>query len=109
MKSKTRKAAGKANLDPLVLRYRRRRSSTVWHYNARAWDAEPGDLMVTHDGILYRLTESSGWGKREAGELTPRTIKPPHPGLFAVIHEDEVWWAQNNRVERLPTREGGSK
>jgi len=82
-------------VNALVLRYRRRRSSTVWHFNARAWDAEPGDLMVTRDGILYRLTESSGWGKREAGELTPRTIHPPRAGLCAVIHEGEVWWAQN--------------
>jgi len=83
----------------LVLRYRRRRSSTVWHFNARAWDAEPGDLMVTHDGTLYRLEESSGWGKREAGELTPRTIKPPRPELYAVIHEGEVWWAQNDKAQ----------
>ncbi len=85
----------------LVQRYRRRKKVRVFGYNPWLAEAEPGDLMVTTGGKLMRLEVSSGRNKRDAGDLTPRTIKPPRPGLIAVYGpKDEVpekrsiWWAE---------------
>lgn len=82
-----------------IKRYRRRRSANVMGYHFRNFGIEEGDLLVTHDGILYRAEASSGWGKRCAGELTPRTIHPPEPGLVASIIAGEVWWCR--RAEEM--------
>lgn len=72
-------------------RYRRKRSSKVLNFDSWNFDAEPGDLMVDYRGKLFRLEQSSGWGKRNAGELTPREIKPPK-GCIAVILDNEIYW-----------------
>jgi len=78
----------------LIRRYRRKRSAKVFPYNPWNTETEPGDLMVSCSGMLYRLEESSGWGKRQSGVLTPRTIDPPTVDLIAVIHGNEIWWAR---------------
>lgn len=75
-----------------MIRYRRRRTSQVRQYNPWDWDAEPGDLAVDSHGTLYRLEESTGWGKNKLGELTPRKIKPPKLGMKARIIKGEVYW-----------------
>src|SRR5713101_5121799 len=90
------KTAPRGSVHRIVRRFRKRKAARVWRYNPWAWDAEAGDLMVSHNGILMRLEESNGWGKRCAGELTPRTIKPPQPGLIAEIIGDDVWWLSPN-------------
>lgn len=73
-------------------RYRRRRSARVSGWNPWNPDAEVGDLVVTHTGILCRLEESSSWGARTAGVLYPRKVWPPQPGALAEIRGDEVYW-----------------
>lgn len=84
----------------MVKRYRRRRTAKVLHFDAWNFAAEPGDLMVDMEGRLFRLEQSSGYRKRRSlGELTPRLIPPPQPGLGAkiVIGADgmrEVWWVR---------------
>lgn len=94
----TSEARNGGSLGRFVRRYRRRKTSRVWRYHPLNTDAEPGDLMVAYDGRLFRLEESSGWGKRMAGELTLRTIKPPRLGLRAELREGEIWWVQPNSV-----------
>ena len=84
-----------SNSGKLFRRYRKRGTATVWHYSPWCQEAEPGDLMVTDSGQLYRLQESSGWGKRKAGELTLRLILPPMHGLIAKIVGEEVWWVKS--------------
>jgi len=75
------------------IRYRRRRTTRVLTYNPWNFDAEVGDLMVDSvDGALYRLEESSGWGKRTSGDLTPRRIKPLSTDMVAKIIDGEIWW-----------------
>jgi len=60
-------------------------------YNPWNQDAEAGDRMVG-DGVVFLLTESSGWGKRSAGELSARRIKPPVEGAQAVLEDSEIYW-----------------
>lgn len=43
-------------------------------------------------GKLYRLLESSGWGKAMRGELTPREIKPPQDGLIMKKINNKWCW-----------------
>lgn len=92
--------AVRRTVDALVMRYRRRRSANVLLYNPWNFKAEPGDLMVTNGGTLFRLEESSGWGKRMSGVLYPRQIKPPQKGMVAVIKDDEVYWTHNANLHR---------
>jgi len=74
------------------IRYKRRRSARVYHWNPWNPDIEIGDLLVDHRGKLYRAEASTGWGKRKAGDLTPREIKPPDDTMKAIIVGDEVFW-----------------
>jgi hypothetical protein len=76
------------------VRYRRRRSAKVKAYYAWDWDAEPGDLMVSGAGELFRLENSRGRDKAAAGDLTPRQIAPPQSGMIAEILDGEVWWTR---------------
>ena len=93
MNNKQTEGESKVDSSTLVGRYRRRRSAKVLHFNQWNQEAEQGDLMVdSTNGKLYRLEQSSGWGKRMSGELTPREIPPPYDGLIACIKDDEVWW-----------------
>ncbi len=75
-------------------RYRRRRSVKVWVYSEWNFKVEPGDLLVTFDGKLFRAESSNGYGKRNLGELTPRLIKPPQDGMIAIIEEQEIYWVR---------------
>ena len=85
---------------PLLRRYRRRKTARVFGFNPWNFEAEAGDLMVdSTTGRLYRCEESSGPDKAAIGELNPREIKPPLPGLHAVIHENEIWWASAQKPQ----------
>ena len=57
-----------------------RTKARILKYNPWNQDAEPGDIMIG-EGKLFRLEESHGWGRRTAGELYCREIKPPAPNL----------------------------
>jgi hypothetical protein len=75
----------------------RRRGGKVYLWNPWNFSAEVGDFMI-RDGKLFKLAESLGWGKRCAGELTPKEIQPPNPEAKASYdpHNDEIlwkWWA----------------
>ncbi|MFA5238399.1 MAG: hypothetical protein WC476_01650 [Phycisphaerae bacterium] len=70
-----------------------RKDRKILPYNERNWDAEPGDIMVMEDGRVWRLTESTGWGKRAAGELTPREIKKP--GFKGSIQKGKLVWVKD--------------
>ena len=101
MKNTESKAGQAVPLDSLVGRYRRRRSANVLPYDPWNQEAMPGDLMVDlFTGKLHRLEQSSGWGKRMSGDLTPREILPPAEGLKAIIKDDEIWWMKppNKRI-----------
>jgi len=77
-----------------LIRPYRRKKGNVYGYNERNWNAEVGDYMVTLYGKLVRLEESTGRNKSAAGELTPRTIKPPRTGWIAVIVDgNRIFWA----------------
>ena len=73
----------------LVIRSRKGRF-LAW--NPWNWDIEVGDKLITADGKLYRAEKSSGWGKRAAGELYPREIKPPIKGAKAVLIDGVGYW-----------------
>lgn len=93
------------SLDGLVGRYRRRRSAKVLRYDPCNQEAMPGDLMVDlFTGKLYRLEQSSGWGKRMSGDLTPREIPPPTDGLIACIKDNEIWWMKPPNDSGQPER-----
>jgi hypothetical protein len=68
------------------------RIGRILRYDPWNDDAEPGDKMVDAEGNAYLLERSTGWGKRAAGELTPRRIKPPHPTAKAAIRNGQIWW-----------------
>jgi len=70
----------------------RRRKGVVLGYNPWNMDAEPGDYMVDLDGRVCRLEESTGRNKRDAGELTPRWLKPPVEGARGVKVGNEIYW-----------------
>ena len=76
-----------------MIRYRRRRSAKV---NPSEDDAEAGDLYVQF-GKLIRCEEPTGWGARNLGLLYPREIKPPFPGMIAVVKDGEIYW--KNAIE----------
>lgn len=61
-------------------------------YDERAWNAEPGDKMVDAFGVLCRLEESSGRGKKSLGELYARVIQPPSPKYKAQIINEIGYW-----------------
>ena len=82
-------------------RYRKRKKAKVWHFTSRNWEVEPGDLMVHMQGDLFRLEESSGWGKRCAGELYPRKIKPPPGYDRATIKDGEVYWTREQDTDEF--------
>ncbi len=67
---------------------------TVFQYrdNNPGGNLEVNDWIVDREGDVYRLVESSGWGKRAAGELTPRSVKPPVEGAKAVFRDGKWWW-----------------
>ena len=68
----------------------------VLKYNPWNENAEPGDIMVSHTGRAWRLYQSSGWGKRNLGELSMREIKKP--GKYATIEKGKlVWVAAENQ------------
>jgi hypothetical protein len=77
-----------------LIRPYKRKKGNVYGYNPRNFDAEVGDYMVTYDGQLLRLEESTGRNKSAIGELTPRRIKPPRSGWLAVIvDKTKIFWA----------------
>ena len=55
---------------------------------------EPGDIIVDIDGRMFRCEKSSSWCKRNTGELYPRRIKPPKPGMKATIIDGEAYWIE---------------
>jgi hypothetical protein len=79
--------------------YRKRKKTQVWDWLGSSWNfnIEEGDLLIdSKSGTLFRAVPSSGWGKRMAGELTPKRVKPPRPGLRVVREgkeeESRVYW-----------------
>lgn len=74
------------------IRYRRRRSAKVLVYNPWNFDAEVGDLMVSDNGLLYRMEKSSSWWVNAAGELYARLVHPPRKDMKAVIDHGEIYW-----------------
>ena len=71
--------------------YKNRKGRILGFYEANQ-SASPGDKMVDSEGIAYRLEQSTGYWKRNAGDLTPRLIKPPHSKAKAVIRNGQLWW-----------------
>ena len=67
----------------------------TWTWQPRNFDIEEGDRMV-RDGEVFLVTASTGQNKRDAGELTPRKIKPPKsiPAYAkAVLYPNgEIYW-----------------
>jgi hypothetical protein len=74
-----------------VLRY--------WPWNE---SAEPGDIMVSHDGRAWRLYQSNGRGKRALGELSMRELKKP--GHRADIKEGKLVWIASAEFEEARLR-----
>lgn len=74
------------------IRYRKHRKTRVLRFNPWNFDAEPGDLMVANGVQLFRLEEARTPSVSAVGELYPRVIKPPHPGMRPWLVDDEVWW-----------------
>lgn len=72
----------------------RNRKGQCLPYSERNFEAEPGDYMVDMFGQVFRLEESSGWGKRNAGELTPRTIHPPKGYSHAILKDGKIFWVK---------------
>jgi len=70
----------------------RSRKGRFLAWNPWNWDIEIGDKLITADGKLYRAEASSGRGKRTAGELYPREIKPPVEGAKAVLIDGVGYW-----------------
>lgn len=62
----------------------------VLRYNPWNFDAEPGDIMVSHDGRAWRLYESNGRQKAAAGELSMRELK--RKGMKATIENNKLAW-----------------
>ena len=84
------------------IRYRKRKSTRVYPFpfsTTSTSDCEIGDLLVDHKGKLFRLRESTGWGKSRAGELTPCEIKPPKSDMKALLEGGEVYWTNRNAEE----------
>ena len=71
------------------LRNRKGRCLQYWPWNQ---DAEAGDYMVDSLGQVFRLSESNGWAKRAAGELTAREINPPQGYARAIISDGKIFW-----------------
>jgi hypothetical protein len=55
-------------------------------------DAEPGDYMVDAAGRVFRLTESEGRNRRDAGELSMRRIAPPAGYTKATLQDGRITW-----------------
>ena len=71
----------------------RNRKGRVLPFNPWNYDIEEGDILVRNiDGAAFRAEESSGRNKRDMGELTPRRLKPPHPGMTAIIEDGKMYW-----------------
>jgi len=63
----------------------------VLPYDPWNFDAEVGDIMVdSMSEKAYRLYESRGRNKRDAGELTPVEIKKP--GKRATLVDGKLVW-----------------
>ncbi len=58
------------------------------------WDQsiEPGDYLVRSDGVVFRAEESGGRDKRDSGELSMRTVKPPPEFRRGVLRGDNIYW-----------------
>ena len=77
------------------IKYRKRKATRAYPFpysTTSTSDCEIGDLLIDDEGRLFRLKESTGWGKRMAGELTPCQIKPPHPNMKAAIENGDIYW-----------------
>lgn len=62
----------------------------VLPYSPWNQDAEPGDIMVSHDGRAWRLYERRGGPRAAAGELCMREIRKP--GKKAAIKDGKLIW-----------------
>jgi hypothetical protein len=72
----------------------RRRGGRVLGWNPWNHDAEVGDFMIDSSGRLWRLGQSRGRNKRDAGDLTPIQIKPPFLDARAYHdkRDDAIYW-----------------
>lgn len=61
-------------------------------YNPWNQDAEAGDYMVGLNGDVWRLVVSNGWGKRSAGELSMRRVKPPAGFKRGELVQGKIHW-----------------
>jgi hypothetical protein len=79
----------------MKIKYRKRKSTRAYPFpynTGPTCDCEIGDLLIDDYGRLFRLRESSGWGKRMAGDLTPCEIKPPLSDMKAILENGEIYW-----------------
>ena len=74
----------------------RNRKGACLPYDARDYSALPGDYMVDMWGRAWRLEESSGRNKRDAGDLTPRKISPPAGFSRAVLKGGKIFWVRKS-------------
>lgn len=70
---------------------RKMRKQVDGRLNMWDWDAEVGQRVIDLDGKVYDLVESTGWGKRMLGELTPRLAAVQRRGARAK-EIDGVWY-----------------
>ncbi len=75
---------------------RKMRKQPVGPFNPRNFDLEPGDRVFTPHRrgqfIMYDLTTSNGWGRRNAGVLYPRLVKKDGKARIAVRRNDTWYW-----------------
>jgi len=69
----------------------------VLRYNPWNFDAEPGDIMVSHDGRAWKLYDRPGSAKSCAGELSQRELKKP--GCLADIVDGKLVWKPKDQIK----------
>ena len=76
---------------------RRLRKQPTAVYNPRNFNLEAGDrvykwVQFQKSATMVDLVESRGWGKRAAGELTPKPVTKNGKPRIAVIKEGIWYW-----------------
>lgn len=74
-------------------RFRKRRRTRVLPWCPWNWGTEPGDLMISAVGNLYRLETPHSLCARN-GILYPRRILPPAGFSRAVLEDGEIYWVR---------------
>jgi hypothetical protein len=75
-----------------VLKRKKMRKQISGVLNQWDFSVEPGQRVIDiRTKEVFDLRESTGFGKRDAGVLTPYKVKPPHESAIPV-DLDGVWY-----------------